>query len=352
MFPSKQKTFKKALTEASETLEERIRDYENRLQTLTQENDDIRADYTAEIETMEAERTAMRTRVSGLEASLYGAESRLEQQRTTLEKEIALMSDALAQRTAEVESAARTTEEMKGAVERLEAESSAALERAVAEATRRVLEEERAKAGAEIEALKSEAAAALEVERQGKVSAVAELERRERELEQEVKELGERLEELKQESQSSMAVPSPGGVEKAKGGRKRRDDSRPVSMRMAKETQYQESREEAVPRAEEAEAEAAGDMEDRQEADAPAVVSVEAAQAGPIDPAIEVVSGAAVARASEAESERTNGLPKSRSGLMKLTVKDLREHCKGAGMPTTGKKSDLVDRLLESVASA
>lgn len=312
---------KKALTEASETLEERIQDYENRLQTLTQENDAIRADYTAEIETMEAERTAMRTRVSGLEASLHGAESRLEQQRATLEKEIALMSDVLAQRTAEIELAARTTEEMKGAVERLEAESSAALEKAVAEATRQALEEERAKAAVEIEALKSKAA----VEREGKVSVVAEFERRERELEQQVKELGQRL-----ESQSSVVMSSPVGVEKGGGGRKRRGDSRPVPVRLPKETRYEE----------------AGGIGDQEQAD---LVSVEVAQMGAAD---DPVVGAVAGASEEAEAGGTNGLPKSKSSLMKLTVKDLREQCKEAGMPITGRKADLVDRLLESVASA
>ncbi|CAN0454831.1 unnamed protein product [Ascophyllum nodosum] len=45
-------------------------------------------------------------------------------------------------------------------------------------------------------------------------------------------------------------------------------------------------------------------------------------------------------------------LPKSKSELMKLTVKELRERCKGADVPTTGKKTDLVDRLLESLGLA
>ncbi|CAN0296682.1 unnamed protein product [Hapterophycus canaliculatus] len=33
---------------------------------------------------------------------------------------------------------------------------------------------------------------------------------------------------------------------------------------------------------------------------------------------------------------------------MKSTVKQLRERCKAVGVPTSGKKSDIVDRLLES----
>lgn len=41
----------------------------------------------------------------------------------------------------------------------------------------------------------------------------------------------------------------------------------------------------------------------------------------------------------------------SKEGLMKSTVKDLRERCKAAGVPTSGKKSDLVDRLVEASLS-
>lgn len=39
----------------------------------------------------------------------------------------------------------------------------------------------------------------------------------------------------------------------------------------------------------------------------------------------------------------------SKEGLMKLTVKELRERCKAAGVPTSGKKSDIVDRLLKAL---
>lgn len=42
----------------------------------------------------------------------------------------------------------------------------------------------------------------------------------------------------------------------------------------------------------------------------------------------------------------------SQAGLMKLTVRDLRERCKEAGVATTGKKADLVDRLLQSLVAA
>ena len=41
----------------------------------------------------------------------------------------------------------------------------------------------------------------------------------------------------------------------------------------------------------------------------------------------------------------------SKEGLMKSTVKDLRERCKATGLPTSGKKSDLVDRLVEASLS-
>lgn len=66
------------MAEASDTLETRVKEYEARLRNLTEENDKIRADYSAEMESMKSERTSMRERISSLEASLSSAEAKLE----------------------------------------------------------------------------------------------------------------------------------------------------------------------------------------------------------------------------------------------------------------------------------
>lgn len=47
-------------------------------------------------------------------------------------------------------------------------------------------------------------------------------------------------------------------------------------------------------------------------------------------------------------AEGLGGVSMSRELLMKSTVKELRERCKAVGVPTSGKKADIVDRLLAS----
>ncbi|CAM9829034.1 unnamed protein product, partial [Scytosiphon promiscuus] len=123
----------KALAEASDTLEERVQEYESRLRTLTEENDGIRADYTAEIKSMEAERTAMRERISNLEMALNSSEAAIDKQRADLEAELEKMGQALDMKAAAAEEAAALAAEMKAAAQKSLEEKAAAVERAAAE---------------------------------------------------------------------------------------------------------------------------------------------------------------------------------------------------------------------------
>lgn len=56
----------------------------------------------------------------------------------------------------------------------------------------------------------------------------------------------------------------------------------------------------------------------------------------------------AASKAKPAAAGEAGGGGLSKEGLMKLTVKDLRERCKAAGVPTSGRKADIVDRLLDA----
>ncbi|CAB1121193.1 unnamed protein product [Ectocarpus sp. CCAP 1310/34] len=78
----------RALAEASDTLDERVQDYEARLRVLAEENDGIRADYSAEIKSMEAERSSMRERIANLESALTSSETAIDQQRADLQAEL------------------------------------------------------------------------------------------------------------------------------------------------------------------------------------------------------------------------------------------------------------------------
>lgn len=80
------------LAEASDTLEERVQDYEARLRVLSEENDDIKADYSAEIKSMEAERSSMRDRIASLESALTSSETAINQQRADLQDELLKVS--------------------------------------------------------------------------------------------------------------------------------------------------------------------------------------------------------------------------------------------------------------------
>lgn len=80
------------LAEASDTLEERVQEYEARLRILTEENDAVRADYSAEIKSMEAERASMRERISSLETALASSETAIDEQRVSLEAELSKVS--------------------------------------------------------------------------------------------------------------------------------------------------------------------------------------------------------------------------------------------------------------------
>ncbi|CAM9806233.1 unnamed protein product, partial [Ectocarpus sp. 12 AP-2014] len=90
----------RALAEASDTLEERVQDYEARLRVLAEENDGIRADYSAEIKSMEAERSSMRERIANLESALTSSETAIDQQRADLQAELLKMGNALDENSA------------------------------------------------------------------------------------------------------------------------------------------------------------------------------------------------------------------------------------------------------------
>lgn len=55
---------------------------------------------------------------------------------------------------------------------------------------------------------------------------------------------------------------------------------------------------------------------------------------------------------ADASAGGSAGVDLSPAGLKKLTVKELRERCKGAGVPTSGKKAELIERLLNAPISA
>eukprot|EP00903_Cladosiphon_okamuranus_P018813 g17304.t2 len=332
----------KFLAEASNTLEERVQEYEARLRVLTEENDAVRADYSAEIKSMEAERASMRERISSLETALASSETAIDQQRASLEAELSKMGQALEEKSAAAQSAATLAAEMKAAVQQSLKEKGEALERAAAEAkaagaAKSAAEQEKARAAEEVKAAKAEAAKAAAAARaEGAAKAKAE------------------------KKAAAAAAAAAAKKEKAKETEKREADKKKAADEEAKQRRRQKEQE-AMAEKEKTRATAAQKSRSRAASPAAAKASPVAAKASPVAAKASPVAAKASPVATKAVATKAAVAPApaepagapavSKERLMKSTVKDLRERCKAAGVPTSGKKSDLVDRLVEASLS-
>ena len=360
-----------------------MRDYETRLEVLTQENDSLRKEYSAEVERMETERVDTRDRISGLETSLARAESRLDEQQVAFRKEEDLRSESMDRAMKAIAASERKTTEMKAAVEKVEAEALAGIKRTAVEVDRLSRKDEKARTSVEVEALKSEVAEAQRAAQEAS-AAVAEVQGREQQQQQSLQQkerlMTERARKLEDEAKAreeaaakalreavAMKEEAEGRLRKREGEEQGqgKEEAKPLvgedkgAAIVAKKGRARGQQERIRP-ARAAEAEAASSKpaapeQRRQREAAPVPTPMLAAAEQAASPATEmpdVAVAVAVAVAEVPHAEEGGALPKSKSELMKLTVKELRERCKGADVPTTGKKTDLVDRLLESLGSA
>lgn len=122
----------------------------------------------------------------------------------------------------------------------------------------------------------------------------------------------------------------------------------------AKQRQQEEAKYEAQ-RAEAQERQVQVEMDDQ--AEALAAAQLQAQQAAASKAAVNVTKKRIAPKAPKvADADVSAGvgaaIDLSPAGLKKLTVKDLRERCKGAGVATSGKKAELIERLLNALVSA
>ncbi|CAM9539834.1 unnamed protein product [Discosporangium mesarthrocarpum] len=280
----------KELSKMSETLQGRVEEYEVRLQQAVSENEGMTSKFEFEVGNMEAERATMRERISELELALSDAQSKSAKDRAQLERDFALQADDLKSRATAAEAAAEAGAARVATLEEEVAgiRSSVELERAEEEAKRLAIIEQ---------AVAAERAAAAVIE--------------------------------------EAAVVESAGAGAADVGAAEAAAAEAAAL------------EEAA--AAEADAAEAAALEEAAAAEAAAAEAAIVGREG-VKVEMEVTEGVGdeVGGGDLGVGEGLGG----RDELMRKTVKDLRGLCKASGVPTTGKKADLVERLLGTPLAA